>query len=418
MPNIFTRPLIFTLMLAVFLDIGNFFMPMPIYSPLFLHSSFLHGYSHEARAIMLGVLMALYGVAQLFGAPIFAEFSDQHGRRKAILLSMVIALAGCILAAISITYHSIPLVYISRLMIGFGSGTIAVVFAVTADLSNESNRAKHLGFINTGLSIGAAVGPVIGGHLVYIAFAPKLGYAGPFYCMALLYLINICLVAKLLPYQAPARQGGKRIHLFTSFQNIYIVATRSPLLLYTVLMAVLFQIGVESFYLAAPVVGVQKFHMTAPTISNFFLGFGMVAAVVSWWLNKVVSKHFTSTQIYLVCVFLSIFTFVPLITASSYWMFFIPFAGVGVFSVLAWVHVNNLFSQAVDESEQGLIFGVSQSMWSLGGMIGTTLVGVTAAKHYQIAASLPVGFTILCFIVAICMAMALVKSKQSRLTVS
>src|SRR5579872_4149731 len=152
------KSLLIAFILAVFLDIGNFFMPMPIYTPLFLHSSFLQGSSHELRATMLGILISCYGIAQIFGGPLFGELSDQHGRKKILLTSLGASAIGCLLGGISLTIGSISLVYISRLLIGLSSGTIAVVFALAADYSNDNDRAKNLGYINIGISIGATLG--------------------------------------------------------------------------------------------------------------------------------------------------------------------------------------------------------------------------------------------------------------------
>ena len=66
--------------------------------------------------------------------------------------------------------------------------------------------------------------------------------------------------------------------------------------------------------------------------------------------------------------------------------------------VLTWVHTNNLFSQAVSEKEQGLVMGVSQSLWSIGGMLGTAFVGFVAAVKYQGVAYLPVLFILFSWI--------------------
>jgi MFS family permease len=77
-----SKSLLLTLMLAVFLDVANFFMPIPVFTPLLLHTPFLHGFSQSSKPLILGGLMACYGLAQLLGGPIFGELSDQHGRKK------------------------------------------------------------------------------------------------------------------------------------------------------------------------------------------------------------------------------------------------------------------------------------------------------------------------------------------------
>lgn len=396
------KTLLFALMLAVFLDIGNFFMPVPIYTPLFFHSPLLQAYSFEIKSILLGVLVASYGFAQLFGAPIFGELSDQYGRKKAILASMATAILGCFLAGISLTFSSLALIFISRLLIGFSSGTIAVVFAVAADNSTENEKAKNLGYINTGLSIGAAVGPIIGGHLVNPKLHSLLTYATPFYFMAALYFLNMLLLSKLLPPDKALRKGDKKIHLFTAFQNIYIALTRSRYLCFIVLTALFFQIGTEAFYLAAPVIGVTKLHMTPPILGNYFMLFGIIAAIVSWWVNAAIMRLWkNSNYIYLICIFLYTITISSLLMVNSYLTFLLPFLSVGIFGVLAWIQVNNLFSASVNAKEQGLIFGVSQSMWSLGGMIGTFLVGLSSAIHEKLIAFLPLLFIIFSLIFAV-----------------
>ena len=400
------KSLLYTLMLAVFLDIGNFFMPMPVYTPLFLHSPLLQTYSFEFKSILLGTLVACYGFAQLFGAPILGELSDQYGRKKAILISMVMALVGCLLAAMSLTINSIPLIFFSRLLIGFASGTIAIVFAIAADHSTEKSKAKNLGYINTGLSIGAAIGPIIGGHLVNPRLHSLLTFATPFYFMAALYLINIALLAQLLPNDKPHRKGDKKIHPFTAFQNIYIAMKRSRYLSFIVLTALFFQIGTEAFYLAAPIIGVNKLQMTSAMLGNYFMIFGIIAAITSWWINAAINRKWTNARyIYLACIFLYTITLSSLLFARSYLTFLLPFISVGIFGVLSWIQINNLFSQAAGEKEQGLIFGVSQSMWSLGGMIGTFLIGISTAIHEKLLVSLPLFFIILSLIFGILLAL-------------
>lgn len=382
MKQTLNKPLLFTLMLITFLDIGNFFMPMPIYTPLFLHTSFLQGFSHQAISIMLGILIACYGIAQLFGGPIFGELSDQYGRKKVLSFALLLATFGSILAGFSLTISSLSLVYISRLLIGFSSGTISVVLAVTADKSNDADRAKNLGYVVMGAAIGAIIGPIIGGHLVKAYNISWLSYATPFYCMSILYFITLLLLFKLLSTDKPAREKS-RIHIFTGFQNTVLAFRYSKLLRYLVLMGLFYQIGTESFYLAAPIIAVKKFHFLSAMISNYFILQGVVSVFACLFINKYLSKHFSSSKIYLANLLLIIISFIILLLANSRLSFYLPFLGLGIGGTLCWIHTNNLFSQAVDETKQGLIFGVSQALWSLGGIIGSLLVGLIAAIHYQ-----------------------------------
>ncbi len=149
------------------------------------------------------------------------------------------------------------------------------------------------------------------------------------------------------------------------------------------------------------------------TISNYFIIFGIVSAVTSWWLNSMINRYYkNSLSICLICIALYIVTMAFLIFANNKFLFVIPFVGIGIFGVLAWVHLNNIFSQAVDEKEQGLIFGISQATWSLGGLIGTFLVGLTSAVHEKVTAATPVFFEVLALITMILMLMTLRRKKN------
>lgn len=400
MQQTLTKPLLLTLILISFLDIGSFFMPMPVYTPLFFQSSLLEGFPHHTKAIMLGILVACYGITQLFSGPIFGELSDQVGRKKVLLFSLLLAITGCLLGGISLTIGSISLIYISRLLVGFASGTLAVVFAAAADHSSDHDRAKNLGYIVVGQGVGAALGPMIGGHLASLHTISWLGYSTPFYFMGLLYIISFLFFIKLFPADQALR-SRKKIHLFTGFSNIYIAMQKTFRLRYLILAALFFQIGTESFYLAAPILAVNNFSMTSAMIGNHFLLQGLTSIFASWVLNKHLSRYFSSQTIYLINIILLIVGFLCLLTRDSSALFCLSFISIGIFGTLCWIHINNLFSQSVDKTEQGLIFGVSQALWSLGGIIGSLLVGFATAIHYQAGALLPISFEVISLIMMI-----------------
>lgn len=54
------------------------------------------------------------------------------------------------------------LLVLRMLQSGGSSGTIALVYAVVADIAPSSERGKYMGLVGSGITIGPAVGPVIG----------------------------------------------------------------------------------------------------------------------------------------------------------------------------------------------------------------------------------------------------------------
>jgi MFS family permease len=71
------------------------------------------------------------------------------------------------------------LLCLSRLIQGLGGGTIGVVQAYVADISEQKDRAKALGWLSAVTSLGAVVGPAIGSILVRVGghTAPGIGSA-------------------------------------------------------------------------------------------------------------------------------------------------------------------------------------------------------------------------------------------------
>jgi len=129
-----------------------------------------------ASAAMVGALVAAFSVAQLLSAPAWGWMSDRYGRRPAILFGLLVSAVAYVIFAFAGT---IWLLFLSRIIQGLGGGTIGVVQAYVADISEQKDRAKALGWLSAVTSLGAVVGPAIGSILVRVGghTAPGLGSA-------------------------------------------------------------------------------------------------------------------------------------------------------------------------------------------------------------------------------------------------
>ena len=129
-----------------------------------------------ASAAMVGALVAAFSVAQLVSAPAWGWMSDRYGRRPAILFGLLVSAVAYVIFAFA---GSLWLLFLSRLIQGLGGGTIGVVQAYVADISEQKDRAKALGWLSAVTSLGAVVGPAIGSILVRVGghTAPGIGSA-------------------------------------------------------------------------------------------------------------------------------------------------------------------------------------------------------------------------------------------------
>lgn len=157
------------LMFTAFVDMVGLVMVLPL----------LPFYATEfgAGALTVGLLVSAFSIAQLLSAPYWGRLSDVRGRRPAILAGLLVSAVAYVIFAYA---GSLVLLLLSRLVQGFGGGTIGVVQAYVADASEPHERAKALGWLSAATSLGAVVGPALGSILVrfFGRSAPGLAAAG------------------------------------------------------------------------------------------------------------------------------------------------------------------------------------------------------------------------------------------------
>jgi len=143
------------LMITAFVDMLGLAMIIPLLP--------FYATKMGASATIVGVLIAAFSIAQLASAPIWGRFSDRYGRRPALLAGLIISAVAYVIFAYASTLW---LLLLSRIVQGFGGGTIGVVQAYVADASDPNDRAKSLGWLSAATSLGAVVGPAIGSVLI------------------------------------------------------------------------------------------------------------------------------------------------------------------------------------------------------------------------------------------------------------
>jgi MFS family permease len=129
--------------------------------------------------------------------------SDRIGREKTMLLSSAAALIG-LSALIAVRDTSQPwLLYLYAILFGYGAGLSTVVlFAGAADIFNGRNFGTAAGMLLTGMGLGGAIGPWLGGYLYDITG----GYDYAFL------LCSACIVLASISYWIAAPRNAGSLH--------------------------------------------------------------------------------------------------------------------------------------------------------------------------------------------------------------
>lgn len=159
------------------------FMIMPVL-PLF--AEHLEG----STPLLIGLSISIYGLSQALLQIPFGLLSDRFGRKKIIIIGLLLFAAGSVVSAMSTTIYG---VLVGRALQGSGA-IAAAIMALVADLTQEVHRTKAMALIgiSIGVSFGVAIsaGPVIAG---------LVGVEGIFWLTALLSLAAIAVILYVVP---------------------------------------------------------------------------------------------------------------------------------------------------------------------------------------------------------------------------
>jgi len=70
------------------------------------------------RSLVLGILLAIYPLGRLLGAPVLGGLSDRYGRKPVLTVSLCIAVAAYVLISLGIELRSLALIAIGCLIGG------------------------------------------------------------------------------------------------------------------------------------------------------------------------------------------------------------------------------------------------------------------------------------------------------------
>ncbi|MBK8524486.1 MAG: MFS transporter [Betaproteobacteria bacterium] len=143
---------------------------------------------------MVGIVLGAYGLTQSMLQIAFGAASDRYGRKRVIIIGLVIFSIGSFVAALA---PDIYWVIAGRILQGAGAISAAVT-ALAADLTREQHRTKVMAMIGSSIGLVFALSLVIA-PILYQA----IGMGGLFGLTGTLALAAILLVLYVVPEPPP-----------------------------------------------------------------------------------------------------------------------------------------------------------------------------------------------------------------------
>lgn len=137
------------------------------------------------------------------GTPIVARMADMYGRRRMLLLCLVLVAAGSATAALTMSF---PVVLLGRSLQGFGAAIIPIGISIMRDLLSPTYATTGMALMSGTLGIGSAIGLPISGVLLEFGGLPAI-----FWLSAAAATIFLVLVVRVIPRGVEG--GGGRFDL-------------------------------------------------------------------------------------------------------------------------------------------------------------------------------------------------------------
>lgn len=171
------------------------FLILPVFA---VHAKSLPG---GDSATLVGLAMGIYGLTQSFGQLPFGVASDKYGRKRVIIIGLVLFAIGSFIAAAA---TNIEWVIVGRAVQGAGAISAAVT-AFIADATREEHRTKAMAMVGGSIGLTFAVS-LIAAPVMY----QLIGMGGIFALTGILSVLAILVVIYIVP-PAPQMPPAKRV---------------------------------------------------------------------------------------------------------------------------------------------------------------------------------------------------------------
>jgi DHA1 family tetracycline resistance protein-like MFS transporter len=361
--------------LVVFVGFVGYSTMITVFTPMFLQG---HGHlippdtATGEKTILLGLVLCMYPLGQFLSAPPIGALSDKYGRRRVLLISLVLSIFCYGLIAGAIAMENFLLLIVALGAAGLSEGNIVIAQSAVSDVSNATNRGRLFGYVYMSASLAYVVGPLVGGKLASRAIVPWFSYATPFWAM--LIPLTVTLVAVALFFRETHQPSTTaRIDFAAAFYNISSVfrPTRTRILY---LANFAFYLGVFGFFRCYPMYLVDEFHLDVSKVSEFIAWVSVPTIIGSLWLAGVIMAKFPVATVAVWSGVLTALAMILIVIPSSPAALWITLFLTGLPLSVCMAACATLLSMSVSSEEQGSALGNNQALQvfaeSVSGLVG------------------------------------------------
>lgn len=327
-----------------------------------------------ATATETGLLMSVYSLMQFIFSPFWGRLSDRYGRKPILLSCLLGETVSYILFAQS---RDLTWLFVARMLAGFFGGSISTASAYISDITPSNQRSKGMALIGAAFGLGFVFGPAIGGFLAeyskFISIEPFFNTSFAAYIVSGLCLVTFIFgfffLKESLVHHSTRDEKKNRFLIIVEKLKIPIVSQ---------LTVVFFLISFSMSAMEATLVLYmgEKFSWGIKEVSYGFAYIGIIIVftqgflirrILPKWGERVILKLGTLSFF----IGMGVIAIAPTVSVMGIAMTLIALGnGLSNPSILGAI------SNLTPDTEQGSTLGVTQSLSSLGRILGPALGGL------------------------------------------
>src|SRR6266478_6556184 len=266
--HVVTRPLLI-IFLTIFVNLVGFGIIIPLLP--------FYAQTFGASPFTVGLLFAVFSLAQLIASPALGDLSDRYGRRPVLIFSLAGTVVSFVMLAMA---HSIAMLFAARVVDGLSGGNISTARAYVADVTAPKDRARAYGLIGAAFGLGFIFGPALSGVLA------RVSYTAPIWAAAGITLVATVMAWGWLPetvHRARAGTGNPFRYLPGLLQR--------PLVRRVLVIDFVYWCSFAIFQTTFALFTARRFGFDAPKTGYVFAAFGVMGAIIQGGLIRPIVRR-------------------------------------------------------------------------------------------------------------------------------
>jgi predicted MFS family arabinose efflux permease len=325
-------------------------------------------------------LGSLFSFLQALAAPVIGRLSDRHGRRTALLWSMI---GNLISVALWVAATDFKTFLASRIVGGLSEGNVQMANAIATDISDESQRGATMAMVGACFSIAFTFGPALGAALANVTVIKENPFATAAGVSLGLILVETGYLWACLPETHPrftkeSAKNGARGEKSTSAETTETepkkrVYTNNPALLNLVHLLFLLPFSGMEFslpFLTTTLLAGSNANINPSAFNGRILGLvGLIASLLQGTMVRRLPPLLTVRIGVVACAI----AFFSLANISSLQGLQISACFLAITSATVVTGLNSLGSLEAGPGERGIVLGKLRSWGQFGRALGPVL---------------------------------------------